>query len=381
MPLASRLLFVVNDADFFVSHRLAVAVAARDAGYDVHVATAPGTGAREIVRAGLTHHAVPMSRSGRNPVGELRAFNALLRLMLALKPDLVHLVTIKPVLYGGIAARLSKVPGVVVAISGLGHLFSPDEARAVLLRTIIAPLYRFALGHRNLRVIFQNVADREALSKLASLPAAKAVMIRGSGVELDRYRHLPEPPAPLTVVFASRLLKTKGVAEFVAAARLLRQRGHTARFWLSGSVDPGNPMTVAEDELERWRQEGDIEILGHRSDIPEVFAQAHVVVLPSYYGEGVPKVLLEAAACGRPVVTTDHPGCRDAVEADVTGLLVPVRDAASLADAIERLLLDSDLRQAMGAAGRRMAEREFGIEGVVSKHLRIYRTLERAAAG
>ncbi len=150
--------------------------------------------------------------------------------------------------------------------------------------------------------------------------------------------------------------------------------------WLTGSVDPGNPMTVAEDDLERWRQAGDIEILGHRNDIPEVFAQSHIVVLPSYYGEGVPKVLLEAAACGRPVVTTDHPGCRDAVAADVTGLLVPVRDAAGLADAIEGLLLDRDMRRAMGAAGRQMAEREFGIEGVVNEHLRIYRMLESAEA-
>lgn len=377
--MASRLLFVVNDAEFFVSHRLAVAIAARDAGYDVHVATAPGQGTQEITRLGFVHHPVPMSRSGRNPVDELRAFIALRRLMKQLGPELVHLVTIKPVLYGGIAARLSKVPAVVVAISGLGHLFSPGGIRAGLLQMMMTPLYRFALGHRNLRVIFQNAADRDALSRLSGLPAACAVMIRGSGVQLDRYRHLPEPSPPLTVVFASRLLKTKGVGEFVSAARLLRQRDHDVRFWLTGSIDPGNPTTVSDDDLERWRQEGDIEILGNRNDIPEVFAQSHIVVLPSYYGEGVPKVLLEAAACGRAVVTTDHPGCRDAVEAGVTGLLVPVRDTDSLVAAIEKLLLDADMRQAMGAAGRQMAEREFGIEGVVREHLRIYRTLEGAS--
>lgn len=379
--MANRLLFVVNDADFFVSHRLAVAAAARDAGYDVHVATAPGSGAGRIAAEGFTHHAVPMSRSGGNPLGELRSFGALWQLIRRLRPRLVHLVTIKPVLYGGIAARLSGVPGVVVAISGLGHLFSPGGARAAVLRALVAPLYRFTLGHRNLTVIFQNTADREALARLSRLPGTRAVTIRGSGVQLDRYCNLPEPAGPPTVVLASRLLKTKGVAEFVEAACLLRRRGHDARFQLIGNIDPGNPTTVTEEELERWRLEGQVEILGHRTDIPELFARAHVVVLPSYYGEGVPKVLLEAAACGRPVVTTDHPGCRDAVEAGVTGLLVPVRDPAGLAAAIERLLTDSGLRQAMGAAGRRMAEREFGIDGVVSEHLRIYGALQDGGAG
>jgi len=379
--LAGRLLFVVNDAEFFVSHRLAIAEAAREAGHDVHIATAPGPGVGEIVRRGFMHHAVPMSRSGGNPIDEARAFHALLGLMRRLRPDLVHLVTIKPVLYGGIAARLGKVPGVVVAISGLGHVFTSGGGRARLLRAALAPLFRFALGHGNIRVIFQNATDREALSRLVRLPEASAVMIRGSGVDLERYRHEPEPSPPLTVVFASRLLKTKGAGEFVQAARLLRQRGLEARFQLAGSVDPGNPATVTADQLESWRQEGVVEILGHRTDIPELFAKAHVVVLPSYYGEGVPKVLLEAAACGRAVVTTDHPGCRDAIEAGVTGLLVPVRDAESLARAIETLLLDPDRRRAMGAAGRRLAEREFGIAGVAREHLRVYQALEREAAG
>lgn len=377
--MAGRLLFVVNDADFFVSHRLAIALAARDAGYEVHVATAPGSGTREIVRHGFVHHAVPMSRSGGNPVNEVRAFGALLALMRRLRPRLVHLVTIKPVLYGGIAARLSKVPGIVVAISGLGHVFTSGGRRARLMRSALAPFYRFAMGHRNTRVIFQNATDREALAKIARLPEAETT--RGSGVDLERYRYEPEPGPPLTVVFASRLIKAKGAADFVRAARLLRQRGHAARFLLAGSLDPGNPATVTEDQLETWRLEGVVEIVGHHADIPALFAGAHIVVLPSYYGEGVPKVLLEAAACGRPVVTTDHPGCRDAVEANVTALLVPVRDAAGLAAAIERLLFDAGLRQAMGAAGRRMAEREFGIEGVVRRHLRIYHALENGAHG
>jgi glycosyltransferase involved in cell wall biosynthesis len=201
------------------------------------------------------------------------------------------------------------------------------------------------------------------------------VLIKGSGVALGRYRVVPEPCGRPIVVFASRLLVTKGVREFVQAARLLRQRGAAARFWLVGKIDEGNPLTIDEAEYARWQQQGDVEILGHRTDMPEIFAQASIVALPSYYGEGVPKVLLEAAACGRPVVTTDHPGCRDAIRENLTGLLVPAQDARSLADAIETLLVDPGKRKAMGAAARAYAEQEFDVNSVVGRHLRLYRDL------
>jgi glycosyltransferase involved in cell wall biosynthesis len=374
-----RLLFVVNDLEFFVSHRLPIARAARASGYDVHVATPPGRSNVDIDTLGLVHHEIPMSRRGLNPLAEFRTLGALVGLLWRLKPDLVHLVTMKPVLYGGIAARLSAVPGVVMAIAGLGYLSDPIERKSRRLRLLVLPLLRFALGHRNIRAIFQNADDRRVLVAATGLDDERAVLISGSGVELDRYRALPEPPLPVTIVLASRLLKPKGVVEFIEAARLLDERGLNLRFRLAGDTDEGNPLTVTAAELDDWREEGRVEIMGRQNDIPGLFAASHIVVLPSYYGEGLPRVLLEAAACGRAVVTTDHPGCRDAVEPGVTGLLVPPRDVGALSDAIEALARDAARRQAMGVAARRRAEREFGVDRVVAEHLRIYERLSAAA--
>ena len=371
----TRLLFIVNDASFFVSHRLAIGTAARRLGMEVHVATPPGRGVDAIVAAGLIHHPVAISRRGLNPVAEVRTIIALVALMRRLRPDITHLVTMKPVLYGGIAARLCRMPAVVAAVAGLGFLSDPSARESKLLRLATLPLLRFALAHPNLRVIVQNAEDRRFLKHEAAVGEARCTLIGGSGIELDRYQATPEPTPPIVVTLASRLLKPKGIAEFVAAARLLRDRGGKIRFWLAGDVDAGNPQTVTGQELESWEAGGDVEILGQQNDIPALFAASHIVCLPSYYGEGLPRVLLEAAACGRPVVTTDHPGCRDPVIDGETGVLVPSRDAGALADAIEALALDADRRKAMGTAARRLAEREFGIETVVQSHLGIYRQL------
>lgn len=375
-----RLLFVVNAPEFFLSHRLPIALEARREGFDVHVATGPGDAVQRLKAMGFAHHLIPLSRSGKHPVREVRSLWSLYRLMRRIRPDIVHLVTIKPVLYGGIAARLARVPGVVAAISGLGSVFIAQGFKARLLRGVVKGLYRFALGHGNLRVIFQNPDDRAALLEIGALRREQAVLIRGSGVALAEYPVRPEPEGVPVVAFAARLLRAKGVGEFVEAARRLKARGVEARFRVIGAPDPGNPATISDAELAAWRAEGVVELLGHRPDIPALFAEANVVTLPSYYGEGLPKVLIEAAACGRAVVTTDQPGCRDAIEPGVTGLLVPVRNPAALAEAIERLLQDSELRCAMGRAGRALAEREFAIEKVVSAHLEVYRALQNSEA-
>lgn len=371
-----KLLFVVNDFGFFLSHRLAVAQGARDAGFDVYVA-APGEPPPMLGELGLKAVRVPMSRRGANPFAEARSLWALYRLFRRLRPDLVHLVTIKPVLYGGMMARLARVPAVVSAISGLGSVFVSDGQRAGMMRRAVQAMYRLALGHPNQVVILQNSDDQAALISSGGLRDEKAVMIRGSGVDLAEIPCREEAPGAPTVAFAARLLKQKGVEEFVAAARLLRERGVSARFWLIGDPDPGNPYSITAEQVEAWAAEGVVEVLGRRSDVPELYAQAHVVTLPSYYGEGLPKTLIEAAACGRPIVTTDHPGCRDALVDGETGVLVPVRDAQALADALQALLEDPERRQAMGRAGRALAEREFAIEKVVDAHLEIYRRLLR----
>jgi len=373
-PKAARLLIVVNNPAFFLSHRLPLALAARQAGYDVHVATMDGESVARIESQGLTHHAIPMTRSGRNVLQELGSLLALWRLFRRVRPDVVHLVTIKPVLYGGIAARLARVPGMVAAISGLGFVFASDSPRTRLIRAVVGPLYRLALGHRNSRVIFQNAGDRDVLRRLGAVRADQAVTIRGSGVDLELCRAVPEPPPPVAALMAARLLRDKGVAEFVDAARLLRQRGVQVRMRLAGGIDPGNPASFTEADVQAWREEGAVEVLGERSDVAQLYADAHLAVLPSYR-EGLPKSLLEAAACGRAVVTTDVPGCRDAVTPGETGLLVPARDAGALADAIGQLVADGELRRRMGAAGRALAEREFGVQDVCRRHLEVYSAL------
>ncbi|SEL60746.1 Glycosyltransferase involved in cell wall bisynthesis [Ectothiorhodospira marina] len=305
---------------------------------------------------------------------------AIARLVRREQPDILHLVTIKPVLYGGIAARLLGVPGVVSAISGMGYLFT--EGRSGLLQRLSRLMYRLALRHPHGRVIVQNEADRDALRAMGALREGADVLIPGSGVDLDVYSPSPIPSGDSPIVLLpARMLWDKGVGEFVEAARQLLEQGVKARFVLAGPYDPHNPAAVPEGQLQTWQAQGPVEWWGQQEDMPRVLAAASLVVLPSYYREGVPKALLEALACGRPVVTTDAPGCRDVVEPGKNGELIPVRDAAALARAIGELLSDRSRLEAMGRYGRLKAEREFGVERVVEAHLAIYRSLERRESG
>jgi len=378
-----RLVIVVNNPAFFLSHRLAVADGARAAGWEVHVATAPepAEAAARIAAAGFTHHAVPITRGHASPVAEFATLRALLALFHRVRPTLVHLVTIKPVLYGSLAARAAKVPGLVVAISGLGHALTGEGRAAALLKSAIRRLYRHGVGHRNKCVIFQNDRDRAVLESWGVRFDGQAEMIPGSGVRLDAFAPDAVPEAPPLAVMVSRLLRPKGVAEFVAAAEILRARGSPALFALVGAPDPGNPETVTQADLAAWEAGGAVALLGHREDVPAILARATLVALPSYYGEGMPKTLLEAAAAARAVVTTDLPGCRDAVRPGESGLLVPPRDPRALADAMGALLADPARAAAMGRAGRAQAEARFSIEEVVARHLAIYDRLADRAAG
>lgn len=372
-----RILIVVNSAAFFLSHRLPVAAAAINDGFDVHIATADEPEAGGIRQLNMPHHAIPLSRGGMNPLMELRSLISLYRLFRRIGPNVVHLVTVKPVLYGGMAARLARTPGVVAAISGLGQVFTGQGMHSLLIRGMVSRLYLWALGRRNIRVIVQNADDMKTIKQLTGLEQECFRLLPGSGVDLDAYAKKPEPDGEPIVVLASRMLFDKGIGEFVSAARSLKQKGVRARFVLVGAPDPDNPTSATTSILQGWHDEGCVEWWGYRGDIADIFARAHLVVLPSYYGEGLPKVLIEAAACGRAVITTDSPGCRDAVEPGVTGILVPVRDSTALANAIQDLLADSTRRQAMGEAGRKRAEAVFPLEKVVEAHLSIYRELLR----
>ncbi|MDO6443706.1 glycosyltransferase family 4 protein [Marinobacter sp. 2_MG-2023] len=371
-----NIVFIVNTPEFFLSHRLPLAKAAKEAGWSVVIVSGSGLAGEKIKALGFTHYEVPIARSGQNPFRELWTLLCIVRLLLRLQPRLVHLITIKPVLYGGIAARITGVRSVVAAISGLGTVFHSSSDGGYLRRMLVKILYRAAFKQVRLRVIFQNSDDKNALLQAQAMRISEARMIKGSGVDLQEYPVVPEPGEIPVVVMAARLLSDKGVFEFVRAAEILKnERGVGVEFRLIGSLDPGNPTSATEDDLAKWKRGKAIRVLGYRADIADQYGAANIVCLPSYYGEGLPKSLVEAAACGRAVVTTDHPGCRDAIKPGESGILVPVRDSVALADAIQLLLESPDLRAQMGRRGRKLAEEEFTIEKIVDQHMKIYEEL------
>ena len=376
--MKKKLLFIVNDDWSFLHFRLPIALEAIRQGYEVHVATGITDKLAELESHGFTVHPLSLNRSSTNIFIVLKELKQIFSVMKHVKPDLVHLVTIKPVTFGGIAARLAGVHGVVAAVPGLGPVFLSKGGKALLRKIVVVNLYRIALAKRNLKVIFQNPSDLETLRRHTNLSDRKIEIIPGSGVNLTEYKYVPLPGGTPVVVMAARLLAAKGVREFVEAARYLREKGFKARFCLAGSVDPFSTLSVSNADLDKWKEEGVVELLGHRNDMVRILSTAHVVVLPSYYPEGLPKSLIEAAACGRAVITTDMPGCRDAIEPGVTGILIPIRDVAALACAIEDLITDTQRCKRMGLAGRALAERKFDIKKVVDNHLQIYRKLLQA---
>jgi glycosyltransferase involved in cell wall biosynthesis len=375
-----RLLFLMNEALFFTTHRMPVALAAQAAGYDVSVAAPFDDGPVAVIRScGFDYYDLPLKRGGRSLWGEIRLAIRCCSLIRAIKPDLVHHVAMKPVIFGGLASRLMGVPGVVHAITGLGFLFIREDWLARTIRAMIMPLYRFALGHPNARVIFQNPDDLKMFLDHRLVAKDTTVMIKGCGVDMTVFA----PAEPITglaagsadttpvVMFPARILGDKGVHEFVHAARSLKAAGAKARFVLVGRRDPANPTDVAEATIRAWEQEGIVEWWGFHSDMPDVLRQAHIICMPSYR-EGLPRGLIEAAACGLPIVTADVPGCREVVRDGESGYLVPVRDGPATAAAIEKLLDDNGLCANMGQAARQLALDEFTVEAFVENTLTTY---------
>lgn len=373
-----KLLIVVNVDWFFVSHRLPIALEAVRQGYEVHIATTLTDEKFMLQSYGLIVHAISINRSEVSMLDTIKTIWQFKRLFRVVKPDIVHLVTIKPVLFGGLVARIIKLPAVVTAVSGLGVVFVSRGVKARIRRFLVGQLYRFALAHSNQIVIFQNPDDVKRLRKFARLPENKINMIQGSGVDISQFRLTPLPTGAPLILFAARLLVEKGVQDFVEAAEILRQRGIStseARFVIVGKPDPDNPGSIDQEILSRWEDEGVVELWGHRNDLSKIMADSHIVVLPSYYGEGLPKVLIEAAASGRAVVTTDHPGCRDAIVPNQTGMLVPIQNSIALANTLEYLIHHPDVCKRMGECGRKLAEKEFAIEKIVAEHMSIYQIL------
>jgi glycosyltransferase involved in cell wall biosynthesis len=371
-----KILFVVNEAGFFISHRLRLAQEALTRDFDPIVVCGAGTGEGRLADVGIASRSFDLSRSGFNPLREWRSYRALLSIYRQEAPEIVHHVTIKPVIYGTIAARSAGVPAVVNAISGLGFIYIQRGFIAGVKRGLVNLLYRFALRHSNMRFIFQNREDLRGFVDQHVISEKQAHLIRGSGIDLEEFPFTPEAPLPLTFVLVARMLRDKGVREFADAARQIKVQHPDWRFQLVGDVDQGNPASLTEAELQSWQQQGSVEWLGHRTDIRAILQAAHVVCLPSYR-EGLPKSLLEAAAVGRPMVASDVTGCREVVRDGITGLLVQPRDSGALADAMLRLGEDRALRTRLGSAARARAEAIFSIGDVVRDTFLIYAELLR----
>lgn len=379
--LTPSLLFVVNVAWFFASHRLALARAAISAGFRVHLASdlEHQSEIAEIRRLGIEFHRMRVARSGLNPVDEVKTIRELRRIMRLVRPDIVHNVTAKPVIYGSYVANALGTTGVVNAMSGFGYAYSAGPGRR-LLRSVLDMAYARSFSPKNVRIIVQNEDDRAEVLRICPAANQRICLVRGSGVDLSEFGYWPEPEGTPTVVLPARLLREKGVCEFAAAAGELLRAGLAARFVLAGRLDPANRGALTAEQVHELCANSGVEWIGDCTDMPRLFRESHVVCLPSYR-EGMPKVLLEACASGRAVITTDTPGCRDVIHAGRNGLLVPPRDVEALAAAIRQLIEGAQRRRRMGAEARLLAEREFDVEEVVRTQLEMYRELLDLPAG
>ncbi len=373
------ILFVVNNAQYFLLHRLSLARAVQQAGYRVMVATSPDSQQHEIeaIEAeGFRFFPFYYRPGMRSPLRDIGSLLHLVWLYRKLQPDIVHHLSIKIILYGTLAARIAGVPAIVNALTGLGYVFMPGSPKRAILRWMIETAYRHLFAAHHIRVLFQNPDDRQLLVDRGVVAADQAVLIYGSGVDTERFIPRPEPDGEPVVLHASRMLWDKGIQELVEAARLLKQRGVAGTVVLAGAPDPNNPSSIPEETLVRWTEQGLVQWVGYTRDMPGRIASAHVVCLPSSYREGVPMTLLEAAATGRPLVTTDMPGCREVVTHGWNGFLVPVRNPQALANALQLLLTNPTLRKTMGARSRTMACQKFDKDIVIRETIAVYRSLE-----
>jgi glycosyltransferase involved in cell wall biosynthesis len=367
-PRKRKLLLYITEDYYVVSHRLPLAIAALAGGYDVTIVTRERNCGDLIRSAGLRVVPFENARGSLNPLSDLGTIVRLIAVYRREQPDIVHHVAMKPVLYGSLAAKIVRRARVVNAIAGMGWLFTAQNGRARWLQPVVRQALK-RLAAAGLMIV-QNQDDAAMLVELG-MEASRIRLIPGVGVDLDLFRPSPPPSGPPTVVMPARLLRDKGVGEFVAAARLLRSRGVDARFVIAGEPDPLNPASVTLADVRAWTSEGLIEHPGFVADMPGLLAQSHIVCLPSYR-EGLPKSLMEAAAAGRAIVTTDVPGCREAVRDGYNGFLVPPRSATALATALERLIGDPALRDEMGRHGRLVAERRFDQDAIIRQTLALY---------
>jgi glycosyltransferase involved in cell wall biosynthesis len=364
------LLYLANEDWAFIQHRLPMARAARAAGFDVHVATNVSDHADAIRAEGFTLHPIVLKRGSRSPIGTLASMNAIRTIEQRIRPQLLHHSGLQCCVLGGFAALGMAIPQ-INAMTGLGYTFTGKSTRARMLRFIISAVLRLLLNRNNSTALVQNPDDQRTLENVGIDPA-RIALIPGSGVDTDVLKPLPEPDGPVTVGFAGRLLTDKGIPALVTAHEILQTRGLDTRLLIAGDPDPANPASVSLQEAQRWNSLPGITWLGHVQDITSLWRDSHIAVLPSHR-EGLPKSLLEAAACGRPLVATDAPGCREIAIHEQTGLLVPIEDPQALADAIGELAASRELRRHYGAAARELVVEKMSAQSIGAAVVALYR--------
>lgn len=364
-----KILFFATEDWFVCSHWLPIIAGAINAGYEVVVVTRVNKYGEKIIQCGARLIPFDMSRRGKNVFSELNTIFRLMQIYREVRPDIAHHVAMKPMLYGSLCSHLVRIPHTVNWVAGMGWLFISSSKQAKLLQLIVRKVLNVLLSHTY--VIVENKDDQAVMEEIG-VSAGFLRLIRGAGVDTLSFATSSESESIPLVVLPARMLFDKGVAEFVEAATILKNRGVSARFALVGEPDAQNPASVTEHQLNAWNKMGAVEWWGRREDMPEILKMSHIVCLPSYR-EGLPKALLEAASCSRPIVTTDVPGCREVVYEGENGYLVEVRNSEALADALYKLLIDKELRQRMGQSGRTRVIKEFSRELVVEKVLAIYR--------
>ena len=366
-------MFICNEDWFFISHRLPIGIEALNKGYEVHIASNLTGSHRQLLDYKFKVHKLNIDRCKINFLNSVQLIFEILKLLKEVKPNIIHAITIKPVLFSGIALKFYKKAAFVASISGLGYVFISKDIFLKIIKVFVKISYKFALSHKRIKVIFQNKNDSSLITNICKLKSSEKTLIHGSGVDLEFYKPLEKDNNSNVVLFASRLLITKGILEFIESAKELIDKKY--KFTVAGKLDFENPDCISIEQLRKWESDNYIKYLGEAENVRDLIRKSKIVVLPSYYGEGLPKILIEAAACGKPVITTNHPGCRDAILPNKTGLLIPIKNSKELSIAINKLFESPKLYKSMSREARKLAIKKFDIKMVIKRHMQIYREL------
>lgn len=368
--MKGKILFITNVDWFFISHRLNIGLKAISEGYEVHIATTFTNCESDLISQGFRTHKLDIDRCKTNIFNSLRTLVQIFFIIYEIKPDIIHSITIKPVLFGGIVSRFFRKTKFVASISGLGYVFISKSKLNKMIKFFVKILYVFSLSQKGVKVIFQNSNDERIITKCCNLKKKDKILIPGSGVDLRFFKPNKINNKSEIILFASRLLISKGILEFIKSAEELNYLG--CKFVIAGKLDIDNPDCISKKELDFYLKKGIVDYLGEIKNIRDLLLKTKIVVLPSFYGEGLPKILIEAAACGVPVITTDHPGCRDAIIPDRTGIIVPIKNTRSIIKGIQRLLQSPVIYENMSKEARLLALKKYDVKNVVKKHLEIY---------